>query len=198
MCARNILVVLVVLIGSVNIAAASDDDYFGVQYSSLIYEDTSLGESLEFKPTALVARMGSFINRYLAIEARLGLGFSDDEITTTGTNTLLGAYDGNIGYDINSIFGVYAVGNLPVTDRFDLYGLIGYSSVDAEISFGLSTTKFGVSNLSGNDTENGLSYGFGGSVGVMENMSLNLEYMSYLDKDEFVLESINLGVLFNY
>lgn len=198
MYARAIFTAFLLLIGAANTVAADNRDYFALHYSAITYEDTSLGESLEFKPTALVARMGSFINRYLAIEARFGFGLSDDAITTSGNSTLLGAYSGNIGYDIKNLFAVYAVGNLSVTDRFDLYGLLGYSSVDADISFGLTTAKYGVSSLSGNDTENGLSYGFGAAIEIMKNRSLNIEYISYLDKDEFTLGGVNLGVLFNY
>jgi len=195
---RNILIMLLSLTWIINTASASEEDnYFGIQYSSVTYEDTSLGETLEFKPGALVARMGTFVNDYLAIDGRLGFGLSDDSASMSGTAPPLGDFSASFGYDIKNLFGIYALGNFPLTSRLDIYGLIGYSSIDAGVKVDLTSGSFGGS-VAGGETENGLSYGFGARIGIGNNASLNLEYMSYLDKDEFVVESLNAGVLFNY
>jgi len=194
---RLFLITLLMLVGLFNSAIANDsNNYWGIQYNAVDYDD-ELG--LTMKPTALVVRMGTFINDYLAVEGRIGFGFSDDEaIIDTGTDSVLGDYSASLGLDIESLFGFYVLGVMPVSSDFDLYGLIGVSSIDFGLTANLNTTNLGSISATDSETENGLSYGVGTSIGMGENSSLNLEYMSYLDKSDYTLNSINVGFLFNF
>jgi len=193
---RLFLITLLMLVGVFNSAIANDsNNYSGIQYSAIDYED-ELG--LTMKPTALVVRMGSFINDYLAVEGRIGFGLSDDKTTGSGTDAVLGDFNASLGLDIESLFGFYVLGVMPVSSGFDLYGLIGVSSIDFGLTANLNTANLGSISATGSETENGLSYGVGTSIGMGENSSLNLEYMSYLDKSDYTLNSINAGFLFNF
>jgi len=190
------LVAMLMLMGGGNSAIANDsNNYSGIQYNVVDYDE----QGLTVKPTALVVRMGTFINDYLAVEGRIGFGFSDDEaIIDTGTDSVLGDYSASLGLDIESLFGFYVLGVMPVSSDFDLYGLIGVSSIDFGLTANLNTTNLGSISATDSETENGFSYGLGTSIGMGENSSLNLEYMSYLDKSDYTLNAINVGFLFNF
>ena len=59
------------------------------------------------------------------------------------------------------------------------YGVIGFSQGEIEGSaFGITVSE----------DESGLSYGFGVNI-----KSFNIEYMSYLDEDDFDATAISLG-----
>lgn len=176
-------------VGMINSSNANEvQNYAGFQYSLVTYEDTSLGNTFEFEPTALVVRMGTVINRYFSLEGRIGTGFSDDSATRSGTTPI------TFEYDIKGILGFYALGNLPVSDRFNFYGIAGVTRVTA----GVSTESPGANTLFASDTEKGFSYGFGTNIGFGQDTFFNFEYISYLDKDSFTTDAVNAGVLINF
>ncbi|MCF6323913.1 MAG: porin family protein [Gammaproteobacteria bacterium] len=193
---KKLLIILLMLAGMINSSAASENqDYVGIQYSLVDYENTRLGTPLTHKPTVLVTRMGRFINHHFAVEARMGVGLSDDKITVSipGYRN----YDTSIKLGVESLFGFYALGNFPVTSRFDIYGLVGYTSIDATVTASV-TTSSGSASATASGTESGFSYGMGTRIGINDELSFNFEYINYFDEDELVIESINAGFLFNY
>jgi len=202
----SFLLALLMLMGVFNSAVANDaNNYSGFQYGVLDYDGTNLGVPLSFKPSTLVGRMGSFINNYLALEARVGFGLSDSTVTISRIDTTLGheiieQYE----YDVENIFAFYLLGNIPVSNRFDIYGLVGMSSVDVETTINsteihmATSTEVASFNDTNSATENGLSYGLGASFKVAGKTSLNLEYMSYLDKSDLAIKLFSVGVLFNF
>ena len=203
---RLFLIALLMLCGGGGSAIANESkNYAGFQYGIVDVESSRAGVQLSHEPTALVGRMGSFINRYLALEARVGFGFSDDKVTkssldATEENEIIDQY----GLDVENLFGFYLLGNLAVANTIDLYGLIGITSLDVGTTTGQTIVNIATSDelvaftRTGSRTENGLSYGLGGRVGITEKSSLNLEYMSYIDKSDFTFNSINIGFLFDF
>jgi len=203
---RLFLIALLMLWGGGGSAIANESkNYAGFQYSIVDAESSRAGIPLSFEPSALVGRMGSFINNYLALEARVGFGFSDDKATmsrldATEENEIIDQY----GLDVENLFGFYLLGNLAVANTIDLYGLIGITSLDVGTTTGQTIVNIATSDelvaftRTGSRTENGLSYGLGGRVGITEKSSLNLEYMSYIDKSDFTFNSINIGFLFDF
>jgi opacity protein-like surface antigen len=203
---RFFLIALLMLWGGGGSAIANESkNYAGFQYGMVEVESSSAGIPMSHEPTALVGRMGSFINRYLALEARVGFGFSDDKATmsrldATEENEIIDQY----GLDVENLFGFYLLGNLTVVNTVDLYGVIGITSLDVGTTTGQTIVNIATSDelvaftKTGSRTENGLSYGLGGRVGITEKSSLNLEYMSYIDKSDFTFNSINIGFLFDF
>ena len=196
---RSFLIALLLLVGIMSNAVASDsDNYSGIQYSIIDYEEAILGGTLALEPSALVGRMGSFINRYLALEARIGFGVSDNKARAVGNDASLGSFEGTLGADVESLLGVYALGDIAISSRSSVYGVIGITSIDVGKTRLLTVNNTDTVSSETSSTENGLSYGFGTSIGISGETSLNVEYMSYLDKSDFIVKSLNLGVLFNF
>ena len=162
---------LAVLVYSPAQAAKTGDSYFGVQYA-LTEVDLNVSGLDEFEPTALGVRVGHFVNNNVAIEGRLGIGLQDDDQT-------VGPFD--VEFDIDRIFGIYAVFQTSGSDSADFYGIVGFSDAEGELS---------VNGVSDSDSESGLSYGFGLNVG-----GFNAEYMIYLDEDDIEVSAFSLGYI---
>ena len=71
-----------------------------------------------------------------------------------------------------------------------IYGMVGASIINA------TTTGIGDAEFSYPEDVFPWSFGFGVNFGKVEGMQFNLEYMSYLDTDDFSYEAVSLGVMF--
>ena len=93
---------------SANALAAADKTgrgYFGVAYTA-VKVDPEGGSDLDLG--ALGIRGGYYFHKYFSVEGRLAFGVSDDD-----------------DVELDSLIGIYAVGHWPLSDQFQLYGLIG-------------------------------------------------------------------------
>ncbi|MFQ3787531.1 porin family protein [Halomonas sp. A29] len=155
--------------------------YAGGQFSWLNYDESGISTDLE--PTAAIGRFGHFIVDHFAIEARAGTGISDDTITIAGID---------IEGELDHMFGVYGVGYLPLgASPVSLYGLVGFTRAKAT----LSAPAFGISE---SDSDSGFSYGVGIQGHFTPHLSVNLEYTSYLDKSDYELTSLGLGLNYHF
>lgn len=161
---------------------AEEDTYLGVQYSQFNFEQNDIPG--DFAPSALVLRFGGVIDKYLAVEARVGAGIEGDSHTSTVNSVPV-----KLGMDFDYLFGLYAVGTLPITSLFDLHGVIGYtrarSTVDASVPDVTAAGKV---------WENDISLGLGASFKFDAAASLNLEYMSYMGKSSFDATALSIGI----
>lgn len=121
-------------------------------------------------------RGGISFNEYMAIEAHAATGGSDDST-------------GGIEHDLNHAAGLFARGTLPIADDFRLYGLVGYSDVSLDHS-----NPF----LEGDIDDDGLGYGVGIEINLMEQAGLFVEGMRYLDKDEQTFETAGAGIRYTF
>ncbi len=156
--------------------------YVGAQYAMLTYSESDFPD---YDLTALVIRGGYFFNKYFSIEGRLGFGIGDDSKTVF--DPTLGTFD--LKLELDNMFGVYGVGHIPVSERVDLYGLIGLTNGESTAS----ATIPGFGSVSVSDDESDLSLGVGADFLVTKNFSLNIEYTSYLSKSDFDADAISLG-----
>jgi len=150
--------------------------YAGGQFALL---DFDLG-FVDFEPTALVGRVGHFFVDNVAIEGRIGVGISDDSISAPGAR---------LSVELENLFGVYLLGHLPIEGIVSPYGLIGFTSAKAKATF---EDDFG--RFSESDSESGFTWGLGVDVRVAQQVSLNAEYVRYLDKSDFDFSAVSLGV----
>lgn len=131
-----------------------------------------------------------------------------DNITTT-TNI----YD-SAEPELNHLYGIYLLGKYPINKTVNLYGLVGYTDSetiitprtgDVSITTDIEDGATGETSSSTNTTSgtvgsaqshsaSGLSYGVGISYATAENITLDLEYTSYLAEDEYDLSAINVGM----
>ena len=187
---RIVMIGLVLSLGAMSgnvFAGLTPGAYGGVQYA---ITDFSFGDiSEDISPTALVGRAGSNINQYISIEGRLGFGLSDDTVTVTDGVTAESA-----SVELDTLIGIYGVGHLPLGKSSSLYALLGLTRVDATKSGAI--TGFG--SVSVSDDETDLSYGFGADIGILYNLWVNVEYIQYLDKTDFDVSAIALGLKFGF
>ena len=156
-----------------------EDIYAGVQYG---FGDFSVSDiSQDFDPQVIVGRFG-LRNDNFALEARLGSGIKSDTQNIQGT--------GNVNLYIDQFYGAYGIGHFNFNESFSVYGLAGFTYVKASLR-----NQIG---LSESDSDNGLSIGAGADYGVGENVTLNIEYTSYIIDSDFELKVLGLGVTFGY
>ena len=162
--------------------AVADADKTGRGYLGAIYTAVKVkpddGPNIDLG--ALGIRGGYYFNKYFSAEGRLGFGVSDDT-------------EGGFKVELDNIIGIYAVGHWPLSDQFQLYGLIGYSRIEIT---GSDPTG------SESDDDGGLSYGVGAEFDMTNNWSLGVEYTSYLQDGEVFggnkFDATGLGVTLNY
>jgi len=153
--------------------------YVGIAYGyEKIKIDRESGGSslLDEKFGSVMIDAGYKFNPYIAIEGRywFGLSSSNDLGWRSGLNS-------DVTIDA---WGIYAKPMYPVTTEFDIYGLVGYSGVDAtyDPSNGGSITS---------DTVNGFSWGVGGAYSFSDKWSLFVDYTSIIDSEDGNLDAIN-------
>ena len=157
----------------------NEDIYAGVQYG---FGDFSASDiSKDFDPQVIVGRFGLRNNNF-ALEARIGSGIQSDTQSIPGT--------GDVDLYIDSLIGAYGIGHINLGESSSIYGLAGVTYLDASLR-----NQIG---LSESDRDNGLSIGVGADYGLGENVSLNIEYTSYIIDSDFDLKVLGLGVTFGY
>ena len=161
---------------SASCAASAAEMYAGGGIAVLDADDVTYN--------AVYGRFGAFFNENISAEARLGLGVGDD--TVDGAK-----------YELDNYYGVYIRGGIPATEIFYPYAILGFTKGKASYSY--SEVILGQEfSASGSDSESDLSYGVGADFAVTENLKINAEYMSYMDKDAAELTGFTVGVAFSF
>ena len=148
-------------------AEGKDTNYWGAQYALVTYDEKGIDE---FEPTALVFRLGRFITDNISVEGRLGFGLQDDDVD-------IGAINAEV--EVDKLYGFYGVFHTSGSDDTNVYGVLGFTKGELE------ATVLG-ETFEGDDS--GLSYGIGANF-----RGFNIEYMSYLDEDDYDVTAISLG-----
>lgn len=154
-------------------AEANDSPYLGIQYA---FGDIGVADLSEnFEPTTLVGRVGRYFRKHYAFEGRIAFPVSDDTKTISGTETSVGLF---------GLLGAYGAAHLNLGNRFSFYGIGGLT---------LAALERGTPVASDSDSKLGLSYGVGADIDVGLTV-LNIEYMSYLDDDNFDFDALGVGL----
>jgi hypothetical protein len=166
-------------------AATEGDQYLGLQFATTTFEIS--GIDADWEPTALIGRFGHYLSESFSLEGRLGFGISDDTINFSGPG---GSID--VEVELDTLFGVYGVGRHAVNNNSSVYALIGLSRGEASI------TITGTFPDSGSETETDLSYGVGADIGINNAAGINLEYISYISKNDVDISALNFGLVFKF
>jgi len=166
------------------LAESTDDStiYAGVQYGLSSF--SIKGNQEDFNTDVILGRFG-LRSDFIALEARLGSGITSDTKTPAGS-----IFD--FTASIDSLLGLYGVANADFGKFSSVYGLVGVTRLEATLR-GSSGSA-----ISETEYETGLSIGVGANLGVWEDVSINLEYTSYLIDSDFDLDSVGLGVVFGF
>jgi len=181
--AKHILLGCALTALSANALAAADKTgktYVGVGYTMLTVSPEG---GPDFDLSALGVRGGYYFNKYFSVEGRLGFGVADDTQSVP-------PFDVTIDLDYN--LGVYAVGHIPLSEQFQLYGLAGFTKHEVTFSIPGDSESYDDSDF---------SYGVGAEFDMTPSMSLGLEYTFYFsdgDIEGLKYDTDGLGVTLNY
>lgn len=186
----NIKLVFIALAGTLflitktGVAGTEGDYYFGLQYGIGNYDEDGISETYE--PTLLVGRLGRFLTPVLAIEGRLGAGLDDD------THNLPGFGNRDVTLEIDNAIGLFGAAHLNLTESSSVYGLLGLSRVEG------TTSLPSFPGLESTEDNSSVSYGFGADIGIGSRWALNIEYIRYLDKEDFDFDVGSVGASFSF
>ncbi|MBY6187468.1 porin family protein [Marinobacter hydrocarbonoclasticus] len=147
--------------------------YLGTQVN-YGWVDTNFGDA---NPVALHFLGGYQFNPYIGVEGRIGLGMTDDET------------DENIHIEIDSYYGLYLTGTLPMGDWVKVYALVGVTDLSLEQDLDSRSDTFGSSDL---------TYGIGLSLLATERLAFTIEAVQWLDKGEFDVAGMSLGLRYDF
>lgn len=159
---KQILLVCTLVAISANVVA---DDKAGTGYIGVGYSMFNVSPDLlpDFDLSSLGIRGGYYFNKNFSLEGRLGIGVGDDTQNIPGF--------GDLTLEMDTMLGVYAVGRIPVSEKFQFYGLVGLTMAD--------TTFSSPGFADDSESETGLSFGVGVEFDMTKSLSLGLEYVSY-------------------
>ncbi len=123
--------------------------YVGLSIGQLRYHEDGLDS---ITPAAALLRVGAPLGSNLAIEARAGAGFGD--ASTDGYRMR-----------VQSLYGGYLKGSLPLAPGFSFYALGGVAAVNLQRDFGLEDAH-----------DTGLSFGLGADFDLSGGATLNIEW----------------------
>lgn len=114
-------------------------------------------------------RIGTELTRMFGLEAQAVVGMDGDKVTSPGLVS---------NVELNSLYGVFLRPQLPLGEVASVYGLLGYSYVDADrTSTGAGCTT--PCNTGG--FENGASLGVGVNVNVYKNIGVSADFIQYTE-----------------
>ncbi|GGF63481.1 porin family protein [Alteromonas lipolytica] len=142
--------------------------------ASAVYVDYSEGD-IDMDLGAILGRVGTQLTDYVALEARLGTGVSDDSLY-------------GVELELNYMYGLYAKAGFE-NNGFYPYVVLGYTKGELEASYG---------GYHENASDSDLSYGAGIDYAFTDRVSGNIEYMSYLDKDGYELNGFSAGFTYKF
>ena len=157
--------------------------YAEIGYMAVSHEENALGYFVKSTPKALRGVLGYEVNDNVALEvmAAAGLGYSDADVTAQSTT--------GIQFKINSLYGWYVAPKTQLAENVEGFVRLGYAHVR-----GTATLE----GSSSSDYENGFSYGLGLRYRFDRTTSLNVDYMSYLNKSDYKAKGVTLGLGFNF
>lgn len=147
--------------------------YAGLNYSYMSIEPDGVDDA---DVSTLSAKVGVLATPFLGVEARGGFGIDDDRVN-------------GVDVSLDNFFGGYATLNLANESPATPYAIIGFTRVEVEMDTIFGTFK---------EDESDLSYGLGVNIEMTEELSGNLEYMRYFDKDDTTIDGLGVGLTFTF
>lgn len=172
--ARTALPCLLFAMVPVAAFAAGPGPYIGGQVSQFDYKENGFDGAT---PTAIGVIGGFDFTPNFAIEVRAGTGVASDSV------------DG-IDIKLKSYATLALRGNLPVSDTFRLFGLVGSSTARLRAAYQGAVAQ---------SSDNGFSYGFGVEflLGPGRNLGLSAEWTRLLSNSDYDLDQLGIGLVWH-
>ncbi len=106
-----------------------------IGYTQLDGDDVELG--------AITGRLNAKVNRFIGVEGEASFGVQDEDVS-------FGGVDGSLSHEYD--IAAYAVATLPVSDRLEVFGRVGY---------GMTQIKSDVAGFTAREDGESVNYGAG-------------------------------------
>jgi len=147
-----------------------------------VSDDAFDGTGIDDSDTGFKIFGGYDFNQYFAVEVSY-LDLGEASASEAGDSLSVGV----------TALTASAVGRLPLSDMFALYGKLGYASYDVNVDFNIA----GFGSGSGSDSDSDLIYGVGGALSFGGNFEARLEYEA-INVDGGDLNMISIGGLYRF
>lgn len=154
--------------------------YVEAGYTFLNYEEDVWGDTYTSSPKAIRLTAGAELSKNVAIEAMLGFNGGNDSVSSGGVT-----YP-SVTFKIDSMYGVYIKPKMDLAPNLELFGRLGYTNASATLS------EPGYGSLEASDSD--FSYGVGVSYRINSKLSINADYMSYLNKRDYSAKGFTIGL----
>lgn len=154
--------------------------YVEAGYTFLNYEEDVWGDTYTSSPKAIRFTAGAELSKNVAIEAMIGLNGGDDSVSSDGVTY------SSVKFKIDSMYGVYVKPKVELAPNFELFGRLGYTHATATVS----EPDYGSEEAS----DSSFSYGVGVSYRIDSKLSINADYMSYLNKTDYSAKGFTIGL----
>ncbi len=166
--------------------AANAQAYVQIGYTSTDYNESVISSGTAYNvsasPTAIRGIFGYEVNPNFSVEGMLALGMNESSISVSGIST-------PVNLNIDNMYGFYGKPKLSVSPEMEVFARIGYAHGKATASYqGMS------SSISGSS----LSYGVGMSYAVSKQMSVNIDAMTYYDKNSTNATGTTVGIGYKF
>jgi outer membrane autotransporter protein len=162
---------------------ASAQMYGELGVTAVDIELNDSGSNLESSPTAIRGIVGYELNPNLAIEGLVAFGMNDDNFKVNGATAF------GTKFELDNAIGIYAKPKVKFTPELEGFVRAGFARAKGTASGG---------GQSFSASETGFSYGLGLSYALNKMTSINVDYMSYLDKNDFTATGYTFGVGYKF
>lgn len=163
----NKLLILFLLVLSSSAQADERSSYIGVQFGTSESSLDNIANDVDLDYGLI--RFGIWLDESIALELRSGRGISDEE-------------NQGIDLEVERFGGIYGLYHLGIGSNVSVYGAVGWTD---------GTLKASQGDISIQESDDGLSYGFGAQFA-----GFNVEFMRYLDTSDITADAVSIG--YNY
>jgi hypothetical protein len=139
---------------------ASAETYASLGYTQFSSDDVDVG--------GVTGRLGYKFTPHLGVEGEATFGVDEDTADFLGTP---------VDVKLNQEYGVYGVGFVPIGEKVDLFGRVGYVNIDAASSIGPFKAGF---------DEDGVGFGGGVMWNITDKFGVRAEYTRLEGDDDGV------------
>ena len=140
--------------------------YGAIGGANVNVEDANLG--------AVQGRVGARFGQYFGVEGELSGGVTDDSTSISGIP---------VDVDLNYSVGAFAVGDLPVSPKADIFARVGYAKSEFDISG---------AGFTGSGETDGVAYGIGGQYFFSDKDGVRLDVTRH-DTDDGDADVVGLS-----
>ena len=175
--------------------SASAQVYGEIGYAKIQLKGGDL-DQVETSPTAIRGIIGFEINPNFAIEGLAAFGMNDGDYKANKDKFR----PPHAKIKIDNIFGIYAKPKIKFTPELEAFVRVGFAQTKGTYSY--PDFQAGTNNFypaySKSSSAGNFSYGLGMSYALNKKTSLNVDYMSYFEKDGVKVASFTFGAGYKF